>query len=135
MMAQGQFYKAVEMYKIPVNKNLHICFRALSCNTILPNIMLLHEPILVIPFKMSVHVVNGTARKRSQREKSEEKRKTKLTSSCPSCARSHTSRTLDPEEQHPLEPTNSHLQGGRTERMEAEIVRFIAGFINFAMYD
>lgn len=73
-----------------------------------------------------------------QRETTEGKKETNLTSSCPSCAPSHTSHTLCPEEQHPLEPTGSRLQeGGQGEAgwMEAGIMRFITGFINFTMHN
>lgn len=74
-----------------------------------------------------------------QRERSEGKKETNLTSSCPSCAPSHTSRTPCPEEQRPLEPTGSRLQeGGQGEAgwMEAGIMRIIiTGFINFTMHN
>lgn len=38
------------------------------------------------------------------------KRREKITSRCPSCEQSHTSRTRGPEEQLPLEPADSRLQ-------------------------
>lgn len=49
----------------------------------------------------------------TEKKKTEGEKETKLTSSCPSCVQSHTSHTPSPEEQHPLEPTNSRLQEGR----------------------
>lgn len=57
-----------------------------------------------------------TGNKREKKKTATEKKtegngETKLTSSCPSCAQSHTSHTPYHEEQPPLEPTNSHLQG------------------------
>lgn len=70
--------------------------------------------------------------KKATEKKTNSNRETTLTSSCPSCAQSHTSHTPYPEEQHPLEPTNSHLQGGSTAEagwMGAEIMSFIKNLL------